>query len=80
MRSRSSYKPLVWKLCCIGIILLSVLTFTSLVIPAHQFEPTLSGVPYTLWVGITMTAVIMLVNAVGAVFYPGEESESGENS
>lgn len=75
MQTKSSYKPLAWKLCCIGIILLSIMTFTPLVIPAHQSDPTLGGVPYTLWAGIATAVVMMLVNFIGTLVYPGKEND-----
>lgn len=35
-----------------GVIILSILIFTPLVIPKNEFMPELMGMPYTLWVGI----------------------------
>lgn len=80
MQTESSYKPLIWYLCCIGIILLSVLTFTPLVIPAYQADPAWYGIPYTLWTGIAMAVLIMLVNVVAALCYPAKENEGEEKS
>lgn len=75
MQIKSSYKPLVWNICCIAIILLSIMTFTPLVIPASQPDPALAGVPYTLWAGIATAVAMMLVNFIGTLVYPGKENE-----
>ena len=45
-------KNLYWKLCCAAVILLSILCFTPLVIPAHEYRPLLWGLPRTLWAGM----------------------------
>jgi hypothetical protein len=43
---------LLWKSARLGVIILSVLIFTPIVIPANEFRPQFMGLPYTLWAGI----------------------------
>ena len=42
----------LWNIARSGVIILSILIFTPLVIPKNDFQPELFGMPYTLWVGI----------------------------
>ena len=42
----------LWKFTRAGVIILSILIFTPLVIPANEYNPKLIGLPYTLWTGI----------------------------
>ena len=42
----------LWNFARIGVIILSILIFTPLVIPKNEYKPEFIGLPYTLWVGI----------------------------
>ena len=46
-----SHTPTAWRVCCALAILLSILTFTPLVMPVSEPEPFLFGMPRTLWAG-----------------------------
>jgi hypothetical protein len=64
-----------WFLCVALAVILSALTFTPLVIPAGQFQPELSGVPYTLWVSILLTILLVLLTYIGTRVHPGRNSD-----
>lgn len=42
----------LWKFTRLGVVLLSILIFTPLVIPENVYKPEVAGLPYTLWTGI----------------------------
>jgi hypothetical protein len=42
----------LWSFARLGVIILSILIFTPLVIPKNEFRPEFIGLPYTLWAGI----------------------------
>ncbi len=67
-------KTLYWRLCCGAMVVLSVLTFTPLVIPAGRYEPMLAGVPLTLWAGIAIAVAMVALTLVGTYVHP----DSGE--
>jgi hypothetical protein len=56
---------LLWKTARAGVIILSVLIFTPLVIPKNTFKPEVFGLPYTLWVGILVYLVFVTLILVG---------------
>ena len=64
-----------WKLCVALVVILSALTFTPLVIPAGQFQPELFGIPYTLWVSILLTILLVLLTYIGTRVHPGRNSD-----
>jgi hypothetical protein len=66
----TSKRRLYWRLCYGGVIVLSVLTFTPLVIPSGTYHPMVLGVPYTLWVGILITGALVLLTYGATQFYP----------
>ncbi|MFY0651840.1 MAG: hypothetical protein JXQ96_07390 [Cyclobacteriaceae bacterium] len=68
-------KSLIWKLCIVGVILVSILTFTSMVIPMGSYQPMLGGVPFTLWMGILVVSVLVLLTYIGTKVHPGNGEE-----
>ena len=68
-----SAKTLYWRLCCLAALVLSVLTFTPLVIPEGRHEPMLGGVPLTLWAGVGIAVGLVALTFVGTRVHPDEE-------
>jgi hypothetical protein len=62
---------LVWKICCGLAILLMVLAFTPVFIPTGVIEPKLWGMPYTLWSGLVLCIVMVLITYVATLAHPG---------
>ena len=60
-------------------VVLSVLTFTPLVIPAGRYEPMLAGVPLTLWAGIAIVIAMLALTVVGAYVHPDQESSAPDD-
>lgn len=67
---RTDKRRLYWRLCYGGIIVLSVITFTPLVIPSGTYRPILLGMPYTLWVGILLTVITVVLTYGATQYYP----------
>ena len=68
-------KTIYWKICVALAIFLTTLTFTPLVIPAGVYQPELLGMPYTLWVSILLTVLLVLLTYVGTRVHPGRNSD-----
>jgi hypothetical protein len=66
-------KSLYWKLCIAGVVLLSILTFTPIVMPQGVADPELLGVPRTLWASILTYIGIVILTYIGTKVYPGAE-------
>lgn len=65
-----------WRLCYGSVFILSVLTFTPLVIPAGISTPTLLSLPYTLWTGILITVVLVLLTFAAGRLFPPDRSDT----
>lgn len=72
-------KTFYWRLCCGAVGVLSVLTFTPLVIPAGRYQPMLGGVPLTLWAGIAIAVALVALTFVGARVHPGHNPSAGDD-
>lgn len=61
-------------------LLVVVISFTPLVIPEHTYLPALFGLPYSLWMGIGMTVVLVFLTWVATRIHPGaKERKQKEN-
>jgi hypothetical protein len=69
---------LYWNLCIAGVLLVSFLTFTPLVIPMETYRPMLGGLPYTLWIGIMVAMILVTLTYIGTKVHPGN-GEEGHN-
>ncbi len=66
----------LWLWCKITMIVLMVLTFTPLVIPQGRPGPFLLGMPYTLWMGILWSVILLAVIILGSIVHPGRQPEN----
>ncbi len=64
-------KSIIWKICCISVLIIAVLTFTPLITPDHKIEPKFLGMPYTLWVSILTTFILLIIIIIGSLVHPG---------
>jgi len=68
-----------WRLCYLGAVLLSVITFTPLVIPPGKYTPTLAGMPRTLWLGILIAAGLVVLTFIASRVSPTTRTEGSED-
>jgi hypothetical protein len=70
----------LWKSTRFGVIILSILIFTPLVIPKNEFKPELMGLPYTLWTGILayfgyVTLILIGIFAHSRIYKEGDSHD-----
>jgi len=63
----------LWYLCILAALVLVVMTFTPLVTPAHKYKPELFGLPYTLWTGMLVSILLVMVTIASAFTHPGSK-------
>ena len=68
-------KKNLWRACCGAMVVLSIVSFTPLIIPAGQYAPMLAGLPLTLWTGMLVSAVMVLLTLAGALVHPTDDDE-----
>lgn len=68
-----------WPLCIVGTIALCILSFTPLVIPAGENGPFLLGMPRTLWLGIVVYGLMVLITYVATRVHPEANEEEGDS-
>ncbi|MFC2126728.1 hypothetical protein ACFLU5_18230 [Bacteroidota bacterium] len=72
-------KKLIWRFCQLGVIILSIITFTPLVIPKNIHLPELFGLPYTLWMGMLLSLCFTSLILIGIRIHPGATKNEQEN-
>lgn len=70
---------MAWRICCILVIALSIFSFTPAVVPAGVFEPTLFGMPRTLWLGLLVSLAYVGLTLAGAFSHPGIRRDVSES-
>ncbi|NKB39054.1 MAG: hypothetical protein GKR93_18130 [Gammaproteobacteria bacterium] len=78
MKTENKAKLLLWRFCCFAIVVLSVLTFTPLIIPAGTFEPSLFGVPFTLWAGMLIALAMIILTIIASIVHPDKYDNVNE--
>lgn len=69
-------KKRIWQITCALVVLFTALAFSPLVIPKGKYQPELLGLPYTLWMGIAVTIILVGLTYIGTKVHPGDwESE-----
>ena len=56
-------------------LLLSVLTFTPLVMPYGEYRPSLFHLPYTLWTGLTVALLFVCLTWLSVLLHPGKKED-----
>ncbi len=67
-----------WKWLISVSVLLCIITFTPLVTPYGIYKPMLFGVPYTMWMGVIITVLLVLFTYLGTKVHPGMGGEEDE--
>jgi hypothetical protein len=58
-----------WRLLIASVILIFFIEYSPLVIPKGRYHPTLDGIPFSLWVGILLTIVVVSLTYIGSKLY-----------
>ena len=69
----------LWMFARLGVIILSILIFTPLVIPKNEFRPEFMGLPYTLWVGILAYFGYVALIMIGIYAHSRLKKEEGSH-
>ena len=68
-------KIIVLNLLAAVAVILSCITFTPLVMPYGRHEPTLFNFPYTLWAGLLVAVLLVLLTWLAVRIHPGREED-----
>lgn len=68
-------KRTYWRLAVVAVVIVSIFSFTPLVLNRSSPEPYLFGMPHTLWASMAIAFVLVLLTFVGAYLHP----ESGDD-
>lgn len=64
-----------WYILVVSVIVLTIVTFTPLIIPRGVYQPELFGMPYTLWVSILITIGYVVLTFIGTKVHPGNDQD-----
>lgn len=66
---------LIWRLSVAAVFILIVLTLSPLVTAAGKTEPFFMGMPFTLWLSILLTILLVVLTYVGGIVMPNDKED-----
>lgn len=63
-------RVILWRLTLAAAIVLAIISFTPIVIPTREIEPTLVGMPVTLWTGIIVAFLFVVLTYIAGRIHP----------
>ena len=70
------YNKQMWRLYVAAVILIITVTFSPLIITPGKINPSLMGMPFTLWISILTTIALVVLTYLGGRVSPNDEEES----
>ncbi len=70
------YNKRLWNICVISVILIIAITFSPLIIYPGKINPSVFGLPFTLWISILTTIALVVLTYFGGRVSPNDEEES----
>jgi len=67
-----------WRVLIGLLIFLFFIEYSPLVIPEGRSKPALFGVPFSLWLGIIFTTLVVLLTYIGSKIYMKVIEEGGD--
>jgi hypothetical protein len=58
-------QKIYWRITVAAAVVLIVITFTPLVLSEGKIEPKLFSMPYTLWISILITILLVVLTYIG---------------
>lgn len=65
----------IWRLIVGAVLFCLALQFSPLVLAQNKLEPYILGMPFTLWFGIFITLLLVLLTAVGGYVFSKLKSD-----
>ncbi len=69
-------KSKIWTLIVLAVLVVTVGSFLILFVE-NKVDPRLGSVPYVFWTGLVVAVALVVLTALGAVFFPHEEAKKG---
>ena len=68
-------RKLFWRITCIAAVILIVIAFTPLIIPAGKINPKLLSMPFTLWINMLITIALVFLTYIGGRLHLYDDEE-----
>ncbi len=58
-----------WRWLIVLVCIIGLIEYSPLIIPEGKYEPTLFGIPFSLWLGMIFTILVVLLTYLGSKIY-----------
>ena len=69
-------QKMYWRICVTAVVVIIVITFSPLIIAPGKINPSVFGLPFTLWTSILTTIALVVFTYLGGRVSPNDEEES----
>jgi len=59
----------VWRVIVVAVFLCAAIQFSPWVLEQNKIDPYFLGMPFTLWFGILISLIVVLLTALGGVVF-----------
>ena len=59
----------LWRWLIVLVCIIGLIEYSPLIIPAGKYEPALFGIPFSLWLGMIFTILVVLLTYLGSKIY-----------
>lgn len=70
---KNKKQKLYWRLTSLAAVALIIITFTPIVIAPGKIDPKFLSMPYTLWVSILITILLVVLTYIGGRLHLRDE-------
>lgn len=71
-------KLIYWRITWISALIVALITFTPLVTPQGEYAPMVLGLPRTMWAGILVAVVLVVLTLVASYVHPNDQQNKEE--
>ena len=65
----------IWKIIVVAVFLCAAIQFSPLVMDQNKIAPYFLGMPFSLWFGILISLLIIILTAIGGYVFSRLKSE-----
>ncbi|MFT7421853.1 MAG: CDP-diglyceride synthetase [Arcticibacterium sp.] len=64
----------IWQICVVLVITIAILSY-FFVFDTHKSEPEFMKMPYTFWMGILLTTLLVVITFIAQIYSPFKDDK-----
>lgn len=68
-------RKILWRLCVVAVVFITVAIYSPLITKTGKIEPSVLGLPFSLWTSILLTIIVVFLSYLGGLVLPFKEED-----